>query len=125
VIGFQRDGGALACDGVALDPVAAAYGTPLYVYSADAIASRYRAIDDAFASHPHAIHYALKAKSTLAIARLLRGLGSSADANSGGEIDVALRAGFTPEQVVFTGVGKTPAELARAIDLGVRSFNVE
>ena len=113
------------CDGVPLDAIAAAEGTPLYVYSAATIAGRYRAIDDAFASHPHTIHYALKANSTLAIARLLRGLGSHADANSGGEIDVARRAGFLPSQIVFTGVGKTPAELGHAIDLGVRSINVE
>ena len=66
-----------------------------------------------FRSHPHALHYALKANSTLAIARLLRGLGACADANSGGEIDVALRAGFIPPQIVFTGVGKTDAELAQ------------
>jgi diaminopimelate decarboxylase len=125
VIGFYRTGTALVCDGVNLEPVALAHGTPLYVYSAATIASRYRAIDEAFAGYPHAIHYALKANSTLAIARLLRGLGSHADANSGGEIDVALRAGFTPAQIVFTGVGKTGVELGRAIDLGVRSINVE
>lgn len=113
------------CDGVPLVPIASAEGTPLYVYSAATIAARYRAIDDAFAGYPHAIHYALKANSTLAIARLLRGLGSHADANSGGEIDVAMRAGFLPPQIVFTGVGKTPAELGQAIDLGVRSINVE
>jgi diaminopimelate decarboxylase len=125
VTGFYREGAALVCDGVRLEPIAAAYGTPLYVYSAAAITARYRAIDEAFAGYPHAIHYALKANSTLAIARLLRGLGSHADANSGGEIDVAARAGFTPSQIVFTGVGKTDAELSYAIDLGVRSINVE
>jgi len=113
------------CDGVALEPIAAAHGTPLYVYSAAAIASRYRAIDEAFAGVPHAVHYALKAHSTLAVLRLLRGLGSNADANSGGEIDVARRAGFTPAQIVFTGVGKTVGELDYAIGLGVRSINVE
>ena len=123
--GFQRLKGTLACDGVPLPAIAAAEGTPLYVYSAATIVSRYRAIDDAFASHPHAMHYALKANSTLAIARLLRGLGSGADANSGGEIDVALRAGFIPPQIVFTGVGKTRAELAQAIDLGVKTINAE
>ena len=123
--GFYRQGPALVCDGVPLDRIAAAEGTPLYVYSAATIAARYRAIDEAFAGHPHAIHYALKANSTLAIARLLRGLGSSADANSGGEIDVAMRAGFIPAQIVFTGVGKTLTELAQAIDLGVRTINVE
>jgi diaminopimelate decarboxylase len=110
---------------VPLDRIAAAEGTPLYVYSAATIAARYRAIDEAFAEYPHAIHYALKANSTLAITRLLRALGASADANSGGEIDVALRAGFIPSQIVFTGVGKTTAELAQAIDLGVRTINVE
>jgi diaminopimelate decarboxylase len=125
VTGFYRQGPALVCDGVPLAPIAEAEGTPLYVYSAATIADRYRAIDEAFAGYPHSIHYALKANSTLAVARLLRGLGSHADANSGGEIDVALRAGFTPPQIVFTGVGKTTAELGYAIDLGVRSINVE
>jgi len=125
VIGFQRLDGTLACDGVPLPALAAAYRTPLYVYSAATIVSRYRAVDEAFASHPHAMHYALKANSTLAIARLLRGLGSAADANSGGEIDVALRAGFIPPQIVFTGVGKTPAELEQAVDLGVKTINAE
>jgi diaminopimelate decarboxylase len=125
VTGFFRQGSALACDGVSLVDLATAHGTPLYVYSGATIAARYRAIDQAFADYPHAIHYALKANSTLAIARLLRGLGSNADANSGGEIDVALRAGFIPPQIVFTGVGKTSAELAQAIDLGVRTINAE
>jgi diaminopimelate decarboxylase len=110
---------------VPLASLAAAEGTPLYVYSTATIVERYRALDDAFRSYPHALHYALKANSTLAIARLLRGLGSGADANSGGEIDVALRAGFIPDQIVFTGVGKTPQELAQAIDLGVKTINVE
>jgi diaminopimelate decarboxylase len=115
----------LVCDGVPLEPLAAVHGTPLYVYSAATIDERYRAIDEAFAGYPHSIHYALKANSTLAIARRLRALGSFADANSGGEIEVARRAGFTPEQIVFTGVGKTMAELGAAIDIGVRTINVE
>jgi diaminopimelate decarboxylase len=113
------------CESVPLADIARAEGTPVYVYSGGTIAARYRAIDDAFRAYPHAVHYALKANSTLAIARLLRSLGACADANSGGEIDVALRAGFIPEQIVFTGVGKTPAELAQAIDLGVKTINAE
>jgi diaminopimelate decarboxylase len=125
VTGFSRQDAALVCDGVPLAAIAATHGTPLYVYSAATIAARYRAIDAAFAGYPHSIHYALKANSTLAILRLLRNLGSHADANSGGEIDVALRAGFLPSQIVFTGVGKTSAELGYAIDLGVRSINIE
>jgi len=122
---FTRINGALACEGVRLADIAAAEGTPVYVYSAATIRNRFRAIDDAFASHPHALHYALKANSTLAVARLLRSLGAQADANSGGEIDVALRAGFIPPEIVFTGVGKTQAELAQAIELGVRTINAE
>jgi len=125
VTGFHRREGALQCDGAPLTDLADLHGTPLYVYSAATIVSRYRAVDAAFAPHPHAIHYALKANSTLAIVRLLRSLGSNADANSGGEIEVALRAGFIPQQIVFTGVGKTDAELAQAIDLGVKSINAE
>jgi len=110
-----------------VDPsvIAAAAGTPCYVYSASAIRSAYRAIDEAFGNQPHAIHYALKANSTLAIARLLRSLGSRADANSMGEVDVALRAGFTPDEIVFTGVGKSPEELERGVQLGLLTINVE
>jgi diaminopimelate decarboxylase len=125
VIGFTRHEGALSCDGVPLAALAEQHDTPLYVYSAATIVARYRAVGDAFRSYPHAVHYALKANSTLAIARLLRSLGACADANSGGEIDVALRAGFIPSQIVFTGVGKTDAELAQAIDLGVKTINAE
>jgi diaminopimelate decarboxylase len=125
VTGFLRQQGSLTCDGVPLADIADAHGTPVYVYSAATIAERYRAVDEAFAGYPHSLHYALKANSTLAIARLLRSLGAGADANSGGEIDVALRAGFIPAQIVFTGVGKTPAELAQAVDLGVMTINAE
>ncbi len=111
--------------GVPLADLAARFGTPLYAYSADMIAARYHEVDQAFSGYPHTLHYALKANSTLAIARLVRGLGAAADANSGGEIEVALRAGFTAEEIVFTGVGKSEAELARAIELGLRSINAE
>jgi diaminopimelate decarboxylase len=124
-VSFPLQDGQLTCDGVPLSELAAAHGTPLYVYSASTIAARYRAVDEAFASYPHAMHYALKANSTLAIVRLLRSLGSRVDANSGGEIDVALRAGFIPPEIVFTGVAKTDAELAQAIDLGVKTINAE
>lgn len=123
--GFFRHAHDLVCDGVPLAQIAAAEGTPLYVYSAAALRERYRAIDDAFGAYPHALHYALKANSTLAIARLLRQLGSAADANSIWEIEVAGRAGFEPANIVFTGVGKSPAELECAVSLGVKAINVE
>jgi diaminopimelate decarboxylase len=107
------------------DAIASAVGTPAYVYSAQAIRSAYRELDAALVRVPHALHYALKANSTLAIARLVRELGGGADANSVGEIEVALRAGFHPSQIVFTGVGKTSDELERAIALDVKTINAE
>ena len=123
--GFHESVHGLACDTVPLSKVAEAEGTPVYVYSAAVVRERFTAFDRAFAPHPHTVHYALKANSTLGLLRVLRGLGASADANSGGEIEVALRAGFTPPQIVFTGVGKRPDELARAVALGVRAINAE
>ena len=114
-----------AAPALPLEAIAAAVGTPAYVYDARTIRSAYGELDAALGGVPHALHYALKANSTLGIARLLRELGSGADANSVGEIEVALRAGFTPTQIVFTGVGKTSAELERAIVLGVNTINAE
>ena len=108
-----------------LSAIAASAGTPCYVYDAAAIRAAYVALDDAFDAYPHAIHYALKANSSLAIVRLLHGLGSHADANSLGEVDVAMRCGFRPDQIVFTGVGKSAAEIDRAVALGLLAINVE
>jgi diaminopimelate decarboxylase len=115
----------LACDNVGIETIVEQVGTPTYIYSATAIREAYRAIDAAFAGYPHAIHYALKANSTLAIVRLLRSLGSRIDANSGGEIQVAQRAGYSAGEIVFTGVGKTREELEYAIDAGVGVINAE
>ena len=124
--GFDCSAGRPAtCDGVDLTAVAAAEGTPLYVYSAAAIVGRYRALDAALGSWPHRIHFAMKANSTLGVVRLLHAAGSAVDANSGGEIGVALRAGVPPDAIVFTGVGKTQAELADAVRLGVGTINAE
>ncbi len=123
--GFHRAHRALACDGVPIAAIAAEVGTPCYIYSAALIRDRYRAFQRAFSGYPCTLHYALKANSTLAIARLLKSLGASADANSGGEIDIALRAGFAPDDIVFTGVGKTRDEIDRAVALGVKAINAE
>ncbi len=122
---FQASAQGLLCDGVSVQSIVDRVGTPVYVYSAQAIRRAYQAIDDAFADYPHAIHYALKANSTLALVRLLRSLGSRADANSGGEVAVALRAGFDPKDIVLTGVGKTRDELEMAIGKGVGTINAE
>lgn len=122
---FKPSAQGLACDSVSIQSIVEAVGTPVYIYSAGAIRDAYTQIDTAFAGYPHAIHYALKANSTLAIVRLLRALGCRADANSGGEITVAQRAGFDPADIVFTGVGKTRAELEQAIAAGVGTINAE
>jgi diaminopimelate decarboxylase len=125
VTGFHQHHAELVCDGVPLSAIAEAEGTPIYVYSAALIRERYREIDDAFGGYPHTLHYALKANSTYGIVRLLHGLGSAVDANSVWEIEVALRAGFAPGDIVFPGVGKSAAELECAVPLGLKAINVE
>ena len=123
--GFHDYQGILSCDGVRLVDLADAVGTPSYVYSANEISRRYLELTRLLSKYPHAVHYALKANSTLGIVKLLRGLGASVDVNSGGEMEVALRAGYTPQEIVFTGVGKTTNELLKAVSLGVKTINVE
>ncbi len=124
--GFYRHAaGELVCDGVPLAEIASTVGTPLYVYSAATLRERYTAIDAAFGDYPHALHYALKANSTLAIARLVKELGGKADANSVWEIELARKAGFEPAAIVFTGVGKSADELECAVSLGLKAINVE
>lgn len=125
MVGFERRASRLACDGVDLEAIAEATGTPVYVYSAAVIRQQVRAFRRAFTTRPHRIHYALKANSNLAVVRLVHALGCGADANSAGEIEIALRAGLTPQEIVFTGVGKTRAEIDRAVALGVRAINAE
>jgi diaminopimelate decarboxylase len=116
-----------ALDQVPLEHIAAAEGTPCYVYSAAVVQARLLALRQAFdgCEWPYALHYALKANSSLGIARLIRDGGAEADANSIGEIDLAIRAGFRPDQIVFTGVGKSPDELARAVALDLKAINAE
>jgi diaminopimelate decarboxylase len=123
--GFEREGPALLCDGVPLGELADRFGTPLYVYSRELIASSYRRYDRAFLPVPHTICYALKANSTGALLKVLSALGAGADVVSGGELSAALRAGFPPGRIVFAGVGKTDAELRQGLEAGVGLVNVE
>jgi diaminopimelate decarboxylase len=123
--GFGRLDGSLACDGMPLADIAREAGTPVHVYSGAQLTERVQAFDAPFAGVPHRLHFAIKANSTLAIVRRVRQLGMHADVNSGGELEVALRAGFSPAEVVFTGVGKTRQELERAVALGVSAINAE
>ena len=122
---FARVGGVLRCEGVPLDDLAARVGTPAYVYSAASIREQYRLLDSAFAALPHRLHYSVKANSSLAVLALLRELGAGLDIVSGGELYRARLAGFTGQDVVFSGVGKTERELEEALDFGVRFLNVE
>jgi diaminopimelate decarboxylase len=123
--GFGLRGSVWTCDGVSLSAIAEAVGTPTYVYSAASIRDRLGAFSAGFGAYRHAIHYALKANSSLAVVRVVRAAGGLVDANSGGEIDVALRAGYAPGDIIFTGVGKTPAEIEQAVALGVKAINAE
>ena len=123
--GFVRQDGILTCDGVSLDRIADAVGTPAYVYSVASIQSQYTKLSQALARVPHRLHYSVKANSNLAILGVLRRLGSGVDVVSGGEMYRAQSAGFNGADIVFSGVGKTEREMREALELGVLMFNVE
>ncbi len=113
------------CEGIELEHLARAVGTPAYVYSASHIREQYRRLSSALSGIGHRIHYSVKANSSLAVLALLRELGAGVDIVSGGELERALRAGYTGADVVFSGVGKTEQELREALIAGVLLFNVE
>ena len=115
----------LRCEQVELQSLAESYGTPLYVYSKVSIESGFTAWQDALSGLPHLICYAVKANSNIAILQCLAKLGAGFDIVSGGELARVMMAGGDPKKVVFSGVGKTPAELNDALDAGIRCFNVE
>lgn len=112
-------------DGVDLAALAACEGTPLYVYSAPIIKARLRALKHALAGLRAGIRYAVKANSNAAILQLMAAEGAGADIVSGGELQRALRAGIAAADIVFSGVGKTDAEIALALEAGIGRFNVE
>lgn len=123
--GFAYRNGVLHAEQVSLPHVAAAVGTPAYVYCANTVRARYRRLDEAFAGIPHHIHFAVKANSNLTVLSLLRELGAGVDIVSGGELYRALQAGFHGRDVVFSGVGKTVQEIAQALEAQVQLINVE
>ncbi|HEX4782605.1 MAG TPA: diaminopimelate decarboxylase, partial [Usitatibacter sp.] len=122
---LERSGGVLAMDGVRLDEVAGRFGTPCYVYSRAAIESAYRDFDEGLAGVDHLVCYAVKANSSLAILDALQRLGSGFDIVSGGELARVLAAGGDAARVIFSGVGKSEAEMRAALAAGIRCFNVE
>ncbi|HEY5087592.1 MAG TPA: diaminopimelate decarboxylase [Gemmatimonadaceae bacterium] len=123
--GYARRDGLLFCEGVSLEAIAGRTGTPVYVYSAAVIGQRYEHLVSALAGLPVHVHYSVKANSSLSILALLKSLGAGVDIVSGGELYRALEVGFPGQDIVFSGVGKTAAELQRAVAAGVRSINVE
>ncbi len=122
---LTRRDGILYVEDVPLAEVAAEFGTPCYLYSRAALEQAYRAYDQALAAHPHLICYAVKANSSLAILNLFARLGAGFDIVSGGELARVLAAGGDPAKVVFSGVGKTAAEMRAALTAGIHCFNVE
>ena len=123
--GLERRGRRLVLAGVSLPEIAERVGTPVFVYNAEAIRARYRSLDAALAGLRHRICYAVKANSNLAVLRVLRELGAGADIVSIGELKRVLAAGFSPERVVFSGVGKTEDELQAAVRARIGHLNVE
>jgi len=110
---------------VACRAIAETVGTPCYVYSRATIEQHWRAFEQALRSHPHSICYAVKANSSLAVLQIMARLGSGFDIVSGGELERVLRAGGAPEQIIFSGVGKTAAEIKRALEVGIHCLNIE
>jgi diaminopimelate decarboxylase len=123
---FSYRRSALHCEQVPLARLAHRFGTPLYVYSRTAIVERYRAFDRAFRRQPHTICYSVKANSNLSLLRLLAGEGAGFDVVSGGELERVLAAApRAARRTVFSGVGKTAAEMDLALRAGILLFNVE
>lgn len=122
---FQYRSNELYCEDVALTKIADEVGTPVYVYSRGDIERAYRAFDAALDGIPHEVCYAVKANSTLGVLSVLVQLGAGADIVSVGELYRWLRAGGEADSVVFSGVGKTEAEMKAALEAGIGCFNVE
>lgn len=120
-----QDDGQLWAENVPLSDVAEQFGTPLYVYSRATLERHWNAFDKSVGEHPHLVCYAVKANSNLGVLNTLARLGSGFDIVSGGELERVIAAGGDPSKVVFSGVGKTAQEMKRALELGIKCFNVE
>jgi diaminopimelate decarboxylase len=122
---FERRDGVLFAEDVALERIASEVGTPTYVYSRATIERHFRVFDDAWSGQDHLVCYAVKASSNLAILSLLAKMGSGFDIVSVGELERVIHAGGDPGKVVFSGVGKRPDEVRRALEAGILSLNIE
>ena len=122
---FNYRNGELYAEDVAVADIAERFGTPAYIYSRATLERHYRAYDEALKNRPHLVCYAVKANSNLAVLNVLARLGAGFDIVSAGELERVLRAGGDAGKVVFSGVGKQEWEMKRALEAGVRCFNVE
>ena len=122
---FQYVDGELCCEGVPIDAVADQVGTPFYLYSHSTLTRHFKAFDQAFDGLDRLICYSAKANSSQAILRLFAQLGSGLDIVSGGELYRGLKAGFNPTSIVYSGVGKTAAEIDNALTQGIYMLNIE
>lgn len=120
---YQQD--QLCAEELPLKDIAKQFGTPLYVYSKATIERHWHAFDNAFGAHPHLICYAVKANSNIAVLNIMAQLGSGFDIVSQGELERVIAAGGDTSKVVFSGVAKQEIEIARALEVGIRCFNVE
>lgn len=122
---FSYKDGVYHAEDLSLAQIAEEFGTPCYVYSRATLERHYKAYANSFGEHPHLICYAVKANSNLAVLNVLARLGAGFDIVSVGELERVLRAGGDPSKVVFSGVGKQPDEMRRALEVGVHCFNIE
>ena len=122
---FAYHNGQLCAEGVVLAEIAKRFATPCYVYSRSAIEQQWQALDSALAAQEHLICYAVKANSNLAVLNVMARLGSGFDIVSVGELERVLKAGGEAGKVVFSGVGKKANEIQRALEVGIKCFNVE
>jgi len=122
---FQHQSGSLYAEQVPVADIAQDYGTPTYIYSRKTLEQHWQAFDDAFSDLPHLVCYAVKANSNLAVLNVLARLGSGFDIVSAGELARVIAAGGEAAKTVFSGVGKTEAEIEYALEHNIRCFNVE
>lgn len=122
---FNYKNGELFAEDIAVADIAQQHGTPCYIYSRKTLERHWHAFNDAFANHKHLICYSVKASSNIAILNLFARLGSGFDIVSIGELARVLVAGGDPDKIVFSGVGKRRNEMRKALDVGIRCFNIE
>jgi diaminopimelate decarboxylase len=122
---FDYKDGMLHCEELALSEVAAAVGTPCYVYSERTVLRHYHRLDEAFGELPHLVCYAVKSNPNLGVLKVLANAGAGAEVVSGGELFRALKVGITPDKIVFNGNGKTEAELEYAVESGILMVNAD